>query len=567
MIRNAAVRRSTAIRSISTTGIRFNIPPVPPKVVSVPPTPPKVNPPKREGELPPPPTPKVVPPKKKRFSLFGFLFKTTLLAALIYGGTLYTATKNDQVMDFVIDNQLPYHEELIDLIENGSIEDLQQAWEELKGKFTDVKLPSKEDIEELTEKLETRGEDFLKETKKKLGQRKTGTDLTPTEQLQKNVEIEHVKKNIPHLPLIELSSSLGASVDETVRKTIDSFNDFIQSIDASTLASKDNAAINDITGSINALATKLNSLTKSFDEELQKKLKVSQTELFSSFTKKELELTENLLHQFTTEKQQLEAKLNEKLALEIQAARNVISQAATNAVSMVRIEQTKNFEKLIAERLNEERNGRLANLEKLSDRIDELEKFAESFESQIVSNHKKALIQQSVSKLKSLLLAPTANESPKAIKPYVDELNQIAADDEVLKLALKDLTPLLTNESTHSILTNAQLLSRWEQLAPELRSASLLPPNAGLLGHLASIVFSKLLLPVKGVKENGKDIESVIGRVESSLARGELDVAVEEVANLKGWSRKLANDWVVEGRKRLEVEFLLNLIESESKII
>ena len=45
---------------------------------------------------------------------------------------LYAATKNDKVMDFVIDKQLPFHEELIDLIENGSTEDLQEAWEQLK---------------------------------------------------------------------------------------------------------------------------------------------------------------------------------------------------------------------------------------------------------------------------------------------------------------------------------------------------------------------------------------------------------------------------------------------------
>ena len=94
-----------------------------------------------------------------------------------------------------------------------------------------------------------------------------------------------------------------------------------------------------------------------------------------------------------------------------------------------------------------------------------------------------------MSKLKSLLLAPAVGDKPQPIKPYIDELTKIATDDEVLALAIKDLSPLITNESTHSILTNAQLLSRWEQLAPELRSASLLPPNAGLLGHLASIVF------------------------------------------------------------------------------
>ena len=88
------------------------------------------------------------------------------------------------------------------------------------------------------------------------------------------------------------------------------------------------------------------------------------------------------MHQFSTEKQQLEAKLNQKLSQEIQAARAAISQA----VAMVRIEQTKNFEKLVSEKLNEERNGRLANLEKLNDRIVELEKFAEGFETNCVQS-------------------------------------------------------------------------------------------------------------------------------------------------------------------------------------
>ncbi|CAI5756025.1 unnamed protein product [Candida verbasci] len=514
-------------------------------------------------------TKSVPPPKKKRFSLFGFLFKTTLFTAILYGSTLYIATKNDKVMDFVVDKDLPYHEELIDLIETGSIDDLTDIIDSIRYKFMDVKLPSKEDIEKITKNLEHKGEDLYKETTKKLKsiKHKQGTDLTPSEQLQRPVGVESIKREVTHLPLIELNSTLSKSVDDSVKSTIASFNQFIQSIDANTLVDSNKDLISLINLNINKLATKLNSLSKNFDDELQSKLKVSQTELFSSFTKKELELTENLLHQFNSEKQQLETKLNKRLNQEIKAAKDAISQAATNAVSMVRIEQTKNFEKLINEKINQERNGRLANIDKLNEKILELEKFVESFQSQIISNHNKSTIQQSISNLKNSLLNPNLNDKPKLLKPYLEDLEKLSGNDEILKLAVQDLKVLVVNESTHSILTNSQLLSRWEQLIPELRSASLLPPNAGLLGHLSSFLFSKLLLPVKGIKENGKDIESVIGRVESYLSRGELDLAVEEVTNLKGWCRKLANDWIIESRKRLEIEFLLNIIETESKLI
>ncbi|KAI5967687.1 MIC60 [Candida margitis] len=577
MIRIAALRTPLkGLRCFSTVSVRLNAkdigkPPRLPEVKAEPlvPTPPSINPIKTEVVPPPPPPPPMK--KAKRFSLFGFLFKTSLLAVFVYGGTMYLATKNDDVMDFVVDHQIPYHEETIDFIENGSFDDLEELWYSIKGKFTEVKLPSKGDIEHFTTELEHKGEDFIKETKKKItgaDDERRGTDLTPVEQLQKPVEVESITRDVARLPLIELKSDIDSSVDKSVKQTISSLNDLIQSIDASSLSKTNSGLVKSIDSSINQLANKLNVLTREFDNELQNKLKVSQTELLSSFTKKELELTENLIYQFNQEKTQLEKRLNQRLEHEIKAAREAISQAATNAVSMVRIEQTKNFEALVTDRINEEREGRLANLDKLNDKINELEKFAESFERQISNNHKKNLIQQSVNKLKLLLLTPPeASDKPKSIDPYIKALKEVSTDDEVLNLALKDLDLLLAKESTHSLLTNSQLLTRWEQLEPDLRSSSLLPPNAGLLGHLSSVIFSKLLLPVKGVKEDGKDIESVIGRVESSLARGQLDVAVEEAANLKGWSRRLANDWVLQARKRLEVEFLINLIETESRLL
>ncbi|KAI5948842.1 MIC60 [Candida theae] len=566
----------TGLRCLSTTSLRLSPkdvgkPPRLPEVRAEPlvPTPPSITPIETKVVPPPPPPPTVK--KAKKFSLFGFLFKTSLLALVVYGGTMYLATKNDDVMDFVVDHEIPFHEETIDFIENGSYEDLEELWYTIKGKFTDVKLPSKNDIEQFTSDLEHKGGDFIKETKKKITgavHERKGTELTPVEQLQKPVEVESVTRDVARLPLIELKSDIDSSVDKSVKKTISLLNDLIQSIDASSLAQTNSSLVKSIDSSVNQLATKLNVLTREFDSELQNKLKVSQTELFSSFTKKELELTENLIDQFNQEKAQLEKRLNQRLEHEIQAAKEAISQAANNAVSMVRIEQTKNFEALVTERINEERNGRLANLEKLNDKVNELEKFAESFERQISNNHKRSLIQSSVNKLKLLLLTPPeASDTPKSIEPYVKTLKEISTDDEVLNLVLKDLDVLLAKESTHSLLTNAQLLTRWEQLEPELRSSSLLPPNAGLLGHLSSLIFSKLLLPVKGVKEDGKDIESVIGRVESSLARGQLDIAVEEATNLKGWSRRLANDWVLQARKRLEVEFLLSLIETESRLL
>lgn len=547
---NAAVASAASSAAAKTTPV---LTPVPPKA----------------GDLPPPPPPKA----KKSTSLTGLLLKTFLFLSVVYGGTLYAATKNDTILDFVIDNNLPYHEELIDLIETGSVDDVEKKWSEIKAYFSDVefKVPTKEDLEELKSKIEQKTKfdsPNFSIPKKEATEEVIVTkpiEGTPGQQLQKPVEL--AQKAVTHLPLLKLAS--GSSAEDSVRKTVDSFNDLIKSIDVTHLLPSSSALIKSINDNINILENKLNKLSASFNEELSSQLKVSQTEVLANYTKKELELTENFLHQFNSEKVQLERKLNQQLVQEIESAKETISQAAVNAVTLMRIETTKNFDKLVKDQIDQERDGRLKNLANVNTRLESVEKFIVDLEGQLVQNHKKTEVQKALSKLKAVIFNLSSSSKPQLLGPYVDALAKAVSstDDELLKLSVADLASVAANESTHSILSLSQLLSRWEQLLPELRSASLLPPNAGLLGHLSSILFSKLLLSTKGSKPDGKDIESVIGRVEQLLTRGELDAAVEDVASLKGWSRKLADDWVIEGRKRLEIEFLLNLIDSEARVL
>lgn len=504
--------------------------------------------------------------KKLSFSFTGFLLKTLLLASVVYGSTLYVATKNDKVMDFVLDNNLPYAEELIDYIETGSLKDLQKSISSLPDK---IKLPSKDQIDTITSKIEKSGETLIKETKSKFSKHNKPEYTTPEEQLQRPPEIETVIDKVEKLPKIKLKDGLSDVADETVTATIKSFNDLIALVDASNLGHQKDSLIKNINENVHALTAKLTKLSNSLEEELQKKMKTTQTELLSAYTKKELELTQNLLDQYNEEKSKLEKKYKARVSQEVEAAKQAISQAAVNATTMVRVEQTKRFEKMVKEKIDDERDGRLKNLDALNKRLEDLERYSQALEEQAIAANNRGIIQLSLTKLKSLIFASDANTPAKFLTPYVDKVEQVTAksNNEVFDLALKELKPLLAHESNQSILSIPQLLTAWEQLTPELRSASLLPPNAGLLGHIASVVFSKFLMPVKGVKPDGKDIESVIARVNSSLVRGHLDEAVEEVANLKGWSRKLADDWVKEARVRLEAEFLVSLVDAESKLI
>lgn len=539
----------------------------PPKPAAKPVQPVKPVVPAKPAVVPPakpvvPVKPVVVPPKKKGFSLFGLLWRSVLVLSVAYGGTLYAATKNEKVMDFVIDKQLPYYEELIDAIENGSVDDVQAFWKKLTSS---VPLPSKNKIEELTTKLEKQGEHLIEETKKKLAHQ----EALPAHQLQKAVEFEPVHGKIEKIPFVTLKDGMAGVADDTVKATIKSFNDLLVLVDGSNLGPQKDTMVRQISENVLALSTKLAALNNSFEEELQAKLKTSETELLSKHTEKELELTRSMLDQYNYEKLQLEKKYKDRLAKEVEAAKANISQAAVNAITMMRVEQVKKFEASIKERLDTERNGRLKNLDALNSRLEELENFAISLESEVCGARSRTAVQSAAARLKALVFNVTEDAPAKRFAPYIDALEAATekSNDEVIALALAELKPLLKGESSQSLLTVPQLLTAWEQLAPELRSASLLPPNAGLMGHMASILFSKLLMPVKGARADGRDIESVIARVELALVRNELDVAVEDVANLKGWTRKLADDWVREGRRRLEAELLVSLIDAEVKVL
>lgn len=510
--------------------------------------------------LPPPGAPKVLPAPvvkpKKKFLFTKFLFRTTVVGVVAYGGTLYAATKNEKVMDFVIDYQPPFYEEILRMIETGSADELREAWDLLYHRVANLDLQSsRSKIDQLATDLESRGGQLIQETRKRLGHEAA---RTPHEQLQKPVE---TTQKLPELlPLLTYQG-----INEGVHSTVAAFNDLIRSIDITAPGSA--GLVKAVQDNVQQLSKKVDALTASFDQELKKKLQLSQNEVLASYTKKELELTENLLHQYNSERTQLEKKLNLRLEEEISSAKEAILQAAVNAVTMVRVEQTKNFAKLVKGKVDEERTGRLANLDKLSARLDELEGFAESLESQILANHTRGTLAKAVGELRTLVTSH--DTTPRQLAPYLGQLIEAArpVNDDLLDATIKEMVPLLQNESSHSILSTSQLLARWDILAPELRLASLLPPNAGLLGHFTSYLFSKLLLPVKGAKPNGKDIESVIGRVEANLVRNDLDLAVEEAASLKGWPRKLADDWVVEARKRLEAEFLLSIVEGEVRLL
>jgi MICOS complex subunit MIC60 len=104
----------------------------------------------------------------------------------------------------------------------------------------------------------------------------------------------------------------------------------------------------------------------------------------------------------------------------------------------------------------------------------------------------------------------------------------------------------------------AQLIDRFRRVSSEVRKASLLPENAGIASHAASLVLSKVMFKKQGQPQGG-DVESVLTRTETLLEEGDLDGAAREMNTLHGWAGALSKDWLQECRKVLEVRQALDV--------
>ena len=106
-------------------------------------------------------------------------------------------------------------------------------------------------------------------------------------------------------------------------------------------------------------------------------------------------------------------------------------------------------------------------------------------------------------------------------------------------------------------------LSSWfsNSVSPRVHSVSLVPApeHAGVASHVASATISKIMFQPKASVTEGSDVGSVLARAEWCLGEKDLDGAAREVNTLKGWPGKLAQDWLREARRRLEVQQALEV--------
>ncbi|KAH3668273.1 hypothetical protein OGAPHI_002027 [Ogataea philodendri] len=489
-----------------------------------------------QSTLPPTPVKKSRPVRK-------FFFRLSLLTATFYLGGGYLATKNDAIQD-AFEDFVPFGEFVVSNIEYYSYHK-----DELLSPFSKVN-------------------DSFADVKEKLGLEKTvpipkqGVQSDKIE-LKKEEETPTETAVGRSLPLLHLETG-----DQVIDSTVNALNELIAAMNLKVTSLENQQVVESLHRSLTSLAEKY----KTFSTAKQLEQGVVDEQLKTYLNQKEVELTQEFVNKLEEAKKQLEERHSKQLEGEIGAAEKRIQLEALNLIEQSKLAAIEQFNKVISEKVDSERANKLKDLDALAARVSEIEKYQLELGKSAGLYYNYRDIKKSIGALQGLLLS---NESsPKRGEELVKELDNLkklvaSLDNDLITQAINALPSNDTLLRNGGVLTQSQLLARWELLLPELRSVSLLPPNAGLVGHISSFVFSKLLFaksgkPVKTDDELiGNDIESVIARVNEYLVKNELDNAVEEVSNMKGWARKLADDWLAESRRKLELQFLVDLLETE----
>jgi len=372
----------------------------------------------------------------------------------------------------------------------------------------------------------------------------------------------------PAKPITQIDHLAVDQADEAVvQDVVKIVNDIITVINADTARdTKYDSALEKAKSDLGKVVSDITLLKQSLEKSAEDKIKGIHTE-FDSAAK---ELVQRLDHQmqaqethwkeeYENERERLAQSYRERLQAEIDTANKVYEQKLKNELLEQSITLQRSFASSVRDQVEQERDGRLGKLNELSSSVSELEKLTGEWNAVVDANLKTQHLVVAVEAVKSAL------DNQVVPRPFISELaalKEIAAEDPVVSAAIASINPAAYQRG---IPNAAQLIDRFRRVAQEVRKAALLPEDAGVASHLASLAMSKVLFKKSGLAV-GQDVEAVLARTEALLEEGDLDNAAREMNGLQGWAKVLSKDWLGECRRVLEVKQALDVIATEARL-
>ncbi|KIX06692.1 uncharacterized protein Z518_04668 [Rhinocladiella mackenziei CBS 650.93] len=374
-------------------------------------------------------------------------------------------------------------------------------------------------------------------------------------------------------PVTHISPLSVPNADEpVVRELIKIVNDLVTVVnsDSADTANKYSSPMAKAKESLEAVANQITLLREAERKAAEERVQQAHKE-FDEGAKQLLKRIETLQaeedakyrEEFETERARLARIYEEKLKTEIERSTELAEQRLKNELAEQAIEMKRDFVAQIKSLVELERDARLSKLSDLSSNVDNLTELTSNWNGVIDANLATQKLQVAVDAVRSALARSAASDArPKAFVREMAALKLVADGDPIVDAAIASINPAAYQRGIPS---QSQLIDRFRRVASEVRKASLLPEDAGIASHAASIVLSKVLFKKHG-QPTGEDVESILARTETLLEEGDLDAAAREMNSLAGWAKVLSRDWLGDVRKVLEVQQALDVIETEARL-
>ncbi|EAW10270.1 MICOS complex subunit MIC60 [Aspergillus clavatus NRRL 1] len=546
-----------------------------------------------EATLPPPPPPPPAPVRKTgRFRRF--LIYLILTSGFAYGGGIFLAMKSDNFHDFFTE-YVPYGEDCVLYFEERDFyrrfpNTLRNANRAPKDEGNKVTIPSKSGLSwkvaeeesgaDLSAKgphmsaVEQKGDEAqikpgtAKPEEKVAAVEKAKSDKPVKEEAPKDttkVQEEPRKPAVPAVTPIEFAT-VNEGDEAVVQELVKTFNDIITVIGADESAHKFSGTIIKAKDELQKIGEKIIAIRDEARNAAQEEIKEahatfdeSARELIRRFEEARASDAAQYREEFELEREKLAHAYQEKIRTELLRAQEVAEQRLQNELVEQAIELNRKYLHEVKDLVEREREGRLSKLNELTTNVTELEKLTTDWKEVIDTNLKTQQLQVAVDAVRSVLERSTVP------RPFVRELvavKELAAEDPVVEAAIASINPTAYQRGIPS---TAQIIERFRRVADEVRKASLLPEDAGIASHAASLVLSKVMFK-KDAVAGSDDVESILIRTESLLEEGNIDAAAREMNTLKGWAKILSKDWLGDVRRVLEVKQALEVIETEARL-
>ncbi|KAL2864216.1 MICOS complex subunit MIC60 [Aspergillus lucknowensis] len=540
-----------------------------------------------------PPVPQTPAPKRKGGRFRRFLIYLILTSGLAYGGGIFLALKSDNFHDFFTE-YIPYGEECVLYFEErdfyrrfpNTLRNKNRLSAGPRDEGSRVTIPSKSGLHSKEVEESSRGSDVSQNGRHMSAITPSKTDEATVKPAtakpeEKTAAVKQAKKQAaqepekekqePKLPATNPITTLefakvGEGDEPIVQEIVKTFNDIITVISADENATKYDKPVAKAKEELQKIGEQIISVRdearRAAQEEIEKvhaTFDESARELIRRFDEVRSNDAAQYREEFEAEREKLALAYQQKIQTELQRAQEIAEQRLQNELVEQAIELNRKYIHEVKDLVEREREGRLSKLSELTASVSELEELTTGWREVIDTNLKTQQLQVAVDAVRSALERSTIP------RPFVRELvavKELAGDDDVVEAAIASINPTAYQRGIPS---TSQIIERFRRVADEVRKASLLPEDAGIASHAASLVLSKVMFK-KDAAAGSDDVESVLLRTETFLEQGNLDAAAREMTCLKGWAKILSKDWLADVRRVLEVKQALELFGSNAPI-